>query len=245
MQPLQNHRSNNSSSTLSPYSQRFWGTEGIPVSICLATSGTKAMETYPWVAAASLTAPGWTRPVLWISPSLHTVPGFPGELQTVCNEFKFPDQLLAFFSYLAQTPAEAVCELLGYTSTSEVMRTAVLAPMLSWITPLDFSNSPLLRFGPGQPFQITVRHCLGDSQARDHSQLVIMDKASLFWEGKGMESSQTDVNQAMYFLPSWPTVPVVEGFPESELESCSEFNGSQLIFLPWICPNACWTHGKL
>lgn len=47
-----------------------------------------------------------------------------------------------------------------------------------------------------------------------------------------MESSQMDANQTMYFLPSWPTVPVVQGFPESELESFGEFSGSQLIFLP-------------
>jgi len=70
--------------------------------------------------------------------------------------------------------------------------------------------------------------CLGDSQARNHSQLVVMDKASLFWEGNGTESSQ----MATYFLPSWSTVPVVQGFPESELESFWELNCSQLIFLP-------------
>lgn len=77
-----------------------------------------------------------------------------------------------------------------------------------------------------------LRHCLGDSQAREHSQVVIMDKAFLFWEGKGMESSQMDANQAVYFLPSWPTVPVVQGFPESELESFGEFDCSQLLYIP-------------
>lgn len=33
--------------------------------------------------------------------------------------------------------------------------------------------------------------------ARGLSQLVVMDKASLFWEGKEMESGQMDTNQAM------------------------------------------------
>lgn len=61
---------------------------------------------------------------------------------------------------------------------------------------------------------------------------MIMDKASLFWEGKGMESSQMNANQPMNFLLSWPIVPVVQGFPESELESFGDFNCSQLIFLP-------------
>lgn len=56
-----------------------------------------------------------------------------------------------------------------------------------------------------------LRHCLGDSQARDHSQLVIMDKASLFWEGKGMESSQMDANQAMYFLAVMANSPCGSG----------------------------------
>lgn len=33
--------------------------------------------------------------------------------------------------------------------------------------------------------------------ARGLSQLVVMDKASLFWEGKEMESGQMDTNQAV------------------------------------------------
>lgn len=61
------------------------------MSICLAASDTKAMETYPWDPAASPTAPGWTKVVVWILPSLHTVAGFPEEFQALCSEFKFPN----------------------------------------------------------------------------------------------------------------------------------------------------------
>lgn len=61
------------------------------MSICLAASGTKAMEIYPWVPAASPTAPGCTKAVVWILPSLHTVAGFPDKLQALCTKFKFLD----------------------------------------------------------------------------------------------------------------------------------------------------------
>lgn len=148
------------------------------------------------------------------------------------------------FSQLSSTnPTRSSHGVLGCTSTSEVVRSGIPAPVLPGTTHTTWLLA--LNFGLDQPFQIMLRHCLGDSQAREHSQVVIMDKAFLFWEGKGRESSQMDANRAMYFLPSWPTVPVVQGFPESELESFWEFDCSQLLYIPWICPNACEIHGKL
>lgn len=66
VQPLQNHRGNNSKDTLSPYSQRFLRTEGTPVSICPATSVTKAIEIQPRVPAARQAAPDSTKVVVWI-----------------------------------------------------------------------------------------------------------------------------------------------------------------------------------
>lgn len=132
MQPLQNHWSNNSSGMWSPYSQRFLRTERIPVSICLAASDTKAMETYSWDPAASLTAPGWTKVVVWILPSLRMV--FQRNFRRSVVNLSFPTSYLLFFSYLSQTPLEAVCGLLSCTRTSEVMRTAMLAPTLPQMT---------------------------------------------------------------------------------------------------------------
>lgn len=138
------------------------------------------------------------------------------ELQTHCSEFRFPDQRLAFFSYLPQTQLEAVCGQLSYTWTSEVMRTAV--PALAQITPTTWHLAlSLAQVWPWSALLNNAEALFGTQSGQRLFKLLIMVQASLFWEGKGMESIQMDADPAMYFLPSWPTVPVVQRFPESEM----------------------------
>lgn len=110
------------------------------------------------------------------------------------------------------------------------------------LTPLGFEQWVLAQTSPSKQCWGTVWETV---RPENIPRWWLWTRLPCFGKERGWSAARWMQNQAMYFLPSWPTVPVVQGFPESELESSWEFDCSQLLYILWICPNMCEIHGKL
>lgn len=118
----QNHHINNSNSMLSSHRQGVLRRERICGSIFLAASGTKAMEMLPRAPMGSLwlkQACGWNLTQLVVQNCRFSVVNLSFQVFPSC------------FSQLSSTnPTRSSHGVLGYASTSEVLRTGIPVPVL-------------------------------------------------------------------------------------------------------------------
>lgn len=176
---------------------------------------------------------------LWLES--HPV-GSP-ELQILCREFKFPGFSQLLFPAVLHKPYQKqpwcpwLCQYQWSAENWDPSSSAAQNPSHCLTFSSEFWPWPALPNNAEALSGVTVR-------PENIPRWWLWTRLPCFGKEREWSPARRMQNQAMHFLPSWSTVPGVQGFPQSELEFFWEFDCSQLLYIPCICLNACEIHGK-